>query len=169
MGVQTSLTNFRGRVKFTRVVDATLINAVAERHCQVCAPASTTATPEELTSEEADDILLKEKATPELLLLTGTAGIPPVEHVQAILQHILPKAPMSSSPRVWKLVRTIAVVPTRRGCWFAAKLVERLLATRKRRWVAAKLVEWLLATRKRRWVAAKLVERFLATRKRHWV
>jgi hypothetical protein len=31
MGVQTSLANFRGRVKFTRAVDATLINAVAER------------------------------------------------------------------------------------------------------------------------------------------
>jgi hypothetical protein len=38
MGVQTSLTNFRGRVKFTRVVDATLNKRSCrkrQRHCQV--------------------------------------------------------------------------------------------------------------------------------------
>jgi hypothetical protein len=98
MGVQTSLTNFRGRVKFTRAVDATLINAVAESGKGIVKFVRQQAQQQHQknsTSEEAD-ILPKEKATPELLLLTGTAGILPIEHVQAILQHILPKAPMSS-------------------------------------------------------------------------
>jgi hypothetical protein len=84
MGVQTSLTNFRGRVKFTRAVDATLINAVAESGKGIAKFVRQQAQQQHQknsTSKEADDILPKEKATPELLLLTGTAGILPIKHV----------------------------------------------------------------------------------------
>jgi len=98
MGAQASLTNFRGRIKLSKAIDAAAINKVSElgknviRFVRQQQPQQQ----QDRTLQENDDILPKEKPTPELLLLTGTSGVLLIEHVHAVLQHINPKAPTSA-------------------------------------------------------------------------